>query len=124
MKKNLILPSALAALSFLGGSMLTSCSSQEEQTAGLSATAVAEREETFPALAYLPKNADNFIAVNVKKSIDVIDAFSKNKASKGINKGLSQIDPTISSVLQELDCIALGTPDEDEAKAASSEDEI
>ena len=116
MKKNLILPSALAALSFLGGSRLTSCSSEEEQTAGLSATAVAEREETFPALAYLPKNADNFVAVNVKKSINVIDAFTKNEASKGINKGLSQIDPTISSVLQELDCIALGTPDEDEAK--------
>lgn len=115
MKKKLILPSALAALSFLGGSMLTSCSSEEEQTSAISAATVAERAEAFPALAYLPKDADNFIAVNVKNTISVLDIFTQHETSKGLNKGLSNIDPSVSSVLKSLDSIAIGTPTEDEA---------
>lgn len=115
MKKNLILPSTLAALSFLGGSMLTSCSSEEEQTSAISAATVAERAETFPALAYLPKDADNFIAVNVKNTINVLDTFTQNEASESFNNGLSKIDPSVSYVLKSLDSIAIGTPTEDEA---------
>ena len=115
MKKKLILPSALAALSFLGGSMLTSCSSEEEQTSAISAATVAERAEAFTALAYLPKDADNFIAVNVKNTINVLDTFTQNEASKSFNNGLSRIDPSISYVLKSLDSIAIGTPTEDEA---------
>lgn len=115
MKKKLILPSTLAALSFLGGSMLTSGASEEEQTSAISAAIVAERAEAFPALAYLPKDADNFIAVNVKNTISVLDTFTQHEASKGLNKGLSNIDPSVSSVLKSLDSIAIGTPTEDEA---------
>ncbi len=115
MKKKLILPSTLAALSFLGGSMLSSCSSEEEQTSAISAATVAERAEVFPALAYLPKDADNFIAVNVKNTISVLDIFTQHEASKGLNKGLSKLDPSVSSMLKSFDSIAIGTPTEDEA---------
>ena len=113
MKKTLILPTTLAALSFLGGSMLTSCSSEEEQTAALSAAAVAEREEAFPALAYLSQNVDNFIAINVKNTLNVIDVFTEKETSKKINKSLAQMDPSIGSILKNLESAAIGIPTAD-----------
>ena len=113
MKKTLILPTTLAALSFLGGSMLTSCSSEEEQTAALSAAAVAEREEAFPALAYLSHNVDNFIAINVKNTLNVIDVFTEKETSKKINKSLAQMDPSIGSILKNLESAAIGIPTAD-----------
>ena len=113
MKKTLILPTTLAALSFLGGSMLTSCSSEEEQTAALSAAAVAEREEAFPALAYLSHNVDNFIAINVKNTLNVIDVFTEKETSKEINKSLAQMDPSIGSILKNLESAAIGIPTAD-----------
>lgn len=113
MKKALILPTTLAALSFLGGSMLTSCSSEEEQTAALSAAAVAEREEAFPALAYLSHNVDNFIAINVKNTLNVIDVFTEKETSKEINKSLAQMDPSIGSILKNLESAAIGIPTAD-----------
>ena len=113
MKKALILPTTLAALSFLGGSILTSCSSEEEQTAALSAAAVAKREEAFPALAYLSQNVDNFIAINVKNTLNVIDVFTEKETSKEINKSLAQMDPSIGSILKNLESAAIGIPTAD-----------
>lgn len=113
MKKSLILPTTFAALSFLGGSMLTSCSSEENQPAALSAAVVAERKESFPALAYLPEDADNFIAINVKNTLNVIDVFTDKKASKEINISLAKMDPSIGSILKNLESTAIGMPTAD-----------
>lgn len=110
MKKHHLITTAMAGLTVLTGGMLSSCSDEEVASAeqakanyytaqAVNADTAAARAKVFPALAWLPKGTNTYLAGNVTEFVSVANKIS----------GSEPIE--IPFEMQSIDTFAIGITD-------------